>query len=416
MALKFGPENLQSRIVSKHFRKVSEDPIDRYYQCLISSDCIKPLSGKKLSNLTSHAKTHKIWYQENYGMDTRERMGMAATRLQFIQQCTELVTVNSEPFELLGKSGFLKMNKEKLQQLKDAGQNSGLAAPGYVAVKQYIKQLAGQIRDEIRSEISGKFCSLMVDGATKAHRSVLGLYVQYMDDCCVVRRSLGMINLTSSHTGAYLADVVRERLRLVGIKTANVISVTTDNAANMTSMIGHLNRACDEDNDVVESSAESTSDSRSENYMPELTLPVFDFSSGVDYEAIFEKVINEIKIEDLCNAKEMDDVSDINLVLEEMQQIIATETLNIHSVRCAAHTLQLAVVSALGIAEFENIILLCRAVAKELRKNSAEIELGERAISFKIPHIDVKTRWNSTYIMVRNILIFYLICNGVSEY
>lgn len=114
----------------------------------------------------------------------------------------------------------------------------------------------------------------------------------------------------------------------------------------------------------------------------------------------------------LCNAKEMNDMSDINLVLEEMQQIIATETLNIHGVRCAAHTLQLAVMSAFGMAEFEDIVLLCRAVAKELRNKSAEIELGEREITFKIPHIDVKTRWNSLYVMVRDIPISHLICYG----
>lgn len=69
--------------------------------------------------------------------------------------------------------------------------------------------------------------------------------------------------------------------------------------------------------------------------------------------------------------------------------------------RCgAAHTLQLAIMDALGITEFDLLFRLARAVCKQLRKESNINELKEMKIKCKVPRIECDTRWNSIYLMV----------------
>lgn len=96
----------------------------------------------------------------------------------------------------------------------------------------------------------------------------------------------------------------------------------------------------------------------------------------------------------------------LDTLLQDLQNILTTHrhTMNIHSIRCAAHSLQLAVMSALAESAFAIIIRLCRAVCKELRKNGIIFDLNENNIYFTIPGIDCKTRWNSIYTMVTAIL------------
>lgn len=64
-----------------------------------------------------------------------------------------------------------------------------------------------------------------------------------MLDSHIVIRSIGMIDLTAAHTAEYIATEILERLKLFGIKTTQLISITTDNATNMTAMIQRFNEA-----------------------------------------------------------------------------------------------------------------------------------------------------------------------------
>lgn len=117
-----------------------------------------------------------------------------------------------------------------------------------------------------------------------------------------------------------------------------------------------------------------------------------------------------MEIEELCSNNllgELEDPTNLDSILHQMRNLIVSQSQNIYSVRCAAHTFQLAVMSALKVDEFKNIISLCRVVCKELRKHSKTIELKEKGIHCKIPRIDVNTRWNSTYLMVRVFIEYF---------
>lgn len=105
----------------------------------------------------------------------------------------------------------------------------------------------------------------------------------------------------------------------------------------------------------------------------------------------------------------LDNRLDCEKLLRDLENLIDEHTLNISGIRCAAHTLQLAVQSALKIADFQILVRLCRAVCRELRKTSRVHELRDNRIPFKVPRYDCKTRWNSTYLMVRIQLTSYVL-------
>lgn len=108
-----------------------------------------------------------------------------------------------------------------------------------------------------------------------------------------------------------------------------------------------------------------------------------------------------VEIDDESNSADADNQPNIDSLLEEIVKIIGAKSWLILSIRCGAHPLQLAVMDALKSGDFGFLIHLCREVSKELRKSGTRVELSENGIPFKMPRIDVETRWNSTHNMVR---------------
>lgn len=95
----------------------------------------------------------------------------------------------------------------------------------------------------------------------------------------------------------------------------------------------------------------------------------------------------------------------IDHVVTEIQEENSNQYFFAHSIKCAAHTLQLAVKDALNDIDDEDaeVINLSKEVSKQLRLHSIRNELKEAKIKIVLPKLDVETRWNSTYLMVRNI-------------
>lgn len=390
---------IKSRVMP-YFELVSEYP--KKHKCLIGKYC-KLQNGSQEQNLVNHARTHKEWYEENISTDPQMKEAMPVMRLEFIQRCTEIVTTNKAPFAALNWSGLRKLNEETIRTLTDAGYGVGLNPPKCRAVKEHIKHLTSEIIAQIKTEVDGKFVSLMVDTAKKYHRSILGINLQFMFDSEITIRSIGMVHLTKSHTSQHLADKILERLSLFGICTSQLISITTDNASNMTAMIDRFNEAYNEENaDNDKSDSEDDDEVEASASATESDAP-FVFSDMVELQANLDKVVSELESEETDDLMALlEEQINYDSLLLDLEKMFADFTLNINSIRCAAHTLQLAVMEALNIDEFKLLIRLARVVCKELRKDSNIIELRQNKIIFKIPRIDCDTRWNSIYIMVCN--------------
>lgn len=83
-------------------------------------------------------------------------------------------------------------------------------------------------------------------------------------------------------------------------------------------------------------------------------------------------------------------------------------TLNSSGIRCAAHTLQLAVKKALKAKHIRVIIDMCRIACKLLRKASYKNRMREQNLKIASPRLDCAVRWNSTYRMVTNTLFIII--------
>jgi len=59
------------------------------------------------------------------------------------------------------------------------------------------------IQQEIITEASSKLISLKLDAVTRLNRSFLGVNMQYIVENSIKLKTLGLIELTESHTGKF---------------------------------------------------------------------------------------------------------------------------------------------------------------------------------------------------------------------
>lgn len=80
----------------------------------------------------------------------------------------------------------------------------------------------------------------------------------------------------------------------------------------------------------------------------------------------------------------------------------------LHAVRCSAHTLNLAIVDALGRGEVQILVAKCHKIVKHLRRPN--ICGLMRAKGLKMAILDCVTRWNSVDEMVCKFILhqFYV--------
>lgn len=87
-------------------------------------------------------------------------------------------------------------------------------------------------------------------------------------------------------------------------------------------------------------------------------------------------------------------------LLKDLQNEFVLHTLNTSGIKCAAHTLQLAIKSALKSAKIGILINVCRMACKLVRKISYKNSLRKQNLKEVRPRLDCAVRWNSTFLMV----------------
>lgn len=218
----------------EYFEFKEEREIDgvmkRFYTCTI---CKKELNCTSNSNKTSHLSMHKdVIAQIRFSEESIERK-----RLKLILDCVEMVAVNGRSFTHLFDSALHSMIADKLDELKSAGQQINLNDPGLPEIKECLRKMAEKAKKKIADEIVDRPLSLLCDIVTKRGRSLFGFSLQYIANGKHRIRSIGMVHLTSSHTGQYLASLIANRLSEYGVEKDQLLTVTTDNGANMIKMI-----------------------------------------------------------------------------------------------------------------------------------------------------------------------------------
>ncbi|XP_036342269.1 uncharacterized protein LOC118751549 [Rhagoletis pomonella] len=245
----------------------------------------------------------------------------------------ELFTKNGRPLHMADDRAFKILTLPIFSKLK-------INLNEHNVIKR-IEVFSNDIKSTVTEELKGRLLSLKIYAATRQHLSVIGINVQYIKNETIISQTLANKELRQRHTGHYLKSVKLEVLNDYKIDINQILTITTDNGANMVKAVHDLNA-------------------------------------------------------DLRNDQK-DDLTENSLILIEnsfRSQIIA-------SIRCGSHTLQLCVNDVLNKEETRHTIEKCRCVIKKLR---CQIYLNIlKSGAYKISVLDCVTRWNSTYNMIENL-------------
>ncbi|XP_037805572.1 uncharacterized protein LOC119599738 [Lucilia sericata] len=109
------------------------------------------------------------------------------------------------------------------------------------SVMKNITQYSINLKNEIMEELRGRLISLKIDAATMNSISVLGVNVQYIKDNSVVIKTIAIKQLTQQLTSEYLKNIILEVLNSYEINLNQVVTITTDNGADMVKADNDLN-------------------------------------------------------------------------------------------------------------------------------------------------------------------------------
>lgn len=282
--------------------------------------------------------------------------------------CAELITVHGLPLSVIEYPAFKRLLNPYVIALELKGVKLSLTKK---SIREHIKKRTNQVKETIRSETKNKMVSLMMDIASRYNRSVLGITIAYMHEGKVSIRTISMHVLKAAHTGSHIRNLVKDILADYGISLAQIVSITTDNGSNMIKAIALLDAFYQDLKAMSNKNEKEDEDEDDDDDEYFINADIFD-------EDYYRNVLNDAKseLESECS-------SDL-----------------IHGISCAAHCIDLVVKHAVkNSPEIVRILNKCRTLAKLLRTPKLRAKLKEANLNMAM--LDVDTRWNSIYSMVK---------------
>lgn len=400
-------KNSQNRKALAYFELVNE--AEHIFSCKIDG-CGKQTKAKNIGNLVSHIKhVHTTLYFEKINAVANEAKSIKLKRLDLLQACAEIVTVNGRPFKYLTDSGFQLAIRDKLRELEENGQGFSVTQNDFEEVKNYIKLSGEKILDIIRDEAQDKLVSVMTDIGSKNERSVLGTHIRYVAHNKVITRNIGMTLISDRHRSAVLKDIIVDQLSKISVEPSQLIAFTSDNARNMVATARLLDTVVASNTTIAQNDSEDEEEYGMENegegngrratQWDSTQYSSYGNISIAEVEAMIQDTeqrdgIDE-NLQSILDDDNIDEESERNLESE-----FAGQTLNIHRVPCSAHTLQLAMKDFFDAVNVKTLISLSRLVAIELRKSASLYDLKAENIHIRKIRIDCPTRWSSIHRMV----------------
>ncbi|XP_065080637.1 uncharacterized protein LOC135703371 [Ochlerotatus camptorhynchus] len=301
----------------------------------------------------------------------------------------QLATVNHLPHSFPEMKGF----KTLVGPLYDA--------TGITANRKTVAGLVDNSACIARQLISAEFkqqplITIEVDGASRGSRHFVGISARIIIDYKVVVRNLAIKETQERQTKENLKTLIENVLGDFEVKLHQVYAVTHDNGANMVASVSEMKKSLEKPNIdlkfLTDQSFEDTCDE-------DIDRP--DTVDGADEQIEADDADSEADDEDddFNNGKDgRNETTETPPVSTDpfdasMQDILG-------SVRCAAHTAQLAVWDV--IKPYEKRIRKIQKLVIKLRQT--EYHKFVKQHDAHLPPISNKTRWNSTYLMLKSLL------------
>lgn len=338
--------------IRKHFTFDSDKKVNT---CNIDG-CQLVITNDHLGNLCRHVKSyHKEKFME-YQMSIVNERVISKHKTQSIhikvnkddieQACVELITNNGCSLNLINSRAFQKIISPITIAL-----NMSINSEN---VKSNIGLMASKIKTQISIDLKNRLFSLKIDEASRLNRSIVGINVQFIERNSIQIKTLAMVEMKEKHTAVNIKRIICNTLDKFNLNIEQIYSITSDNGRNMIKETSLLNEQLDEEN-------------------------------------LWEEHVNE-------NAMEHSEFNEINRLID----IEKKSNYLIRTIRCAAHTIQLAVWDVIKNSDLQTKIKKFRDLAVALRTPTHRALLERN--NEKTALLNNVTRWNSTYEMLKRLV------------
>ncbi|XP_075978168.1 uncharacterized protein LOC142986533 [Anticarsia gemmatalis] len=329
-----------------------------------------------------HPEEFKIITEINHSTPTQKPVTESV-----LKQCTDLIAIHGRPFSLIDDEAFQNL-------LKMIPNNTEII--NAQKIRMNIQSMAEKLRYEMGTKLQGKMLCLKVDIASIGTRCFFGINCQYSENGHIILKNLAVTEIFERHTSDHLKDLLFFNLQRFRIDIKQIYSITTDNGANMIKMTKLINDSNTADTaDIAEA---GTSSSQIFNVYHEDSESSLDTDQDTEMEGnTTNETITTLFLEHL--GTEFQNTEDGPHVQEEY---------TIGLVRCAAHTLQLALQDASNNFNVRNLISECREVVRRLRTPQFVRILRQQ--NKPIPKLDCATRWHSAIDMAQSLITLKEIC------
>lgn len=331
--------------------------------------CRSEIKSVAPSHLMRHIQQMHPTKLKQIGITSLSQMSPALIREETLLLCVRLVTIHGRSFSALLDESFQRLLNERLYHVNKKRAHKDRLVVTIALIQKKVTEISGMVKKSIENELNGKSVSFSMDSASRHHRSILGVTVQFVEDGEIKLRTLLMQKITARHTAKTLSKMFTNMLEEYSIPKSKVFAIATDNGRNMIATSKELNR-------LAEVEADDWSDD------PAILLSNLD---GEYRQELLSEIVDELYN---SGAFRQCDFKHISVI------------------RCGCHTFQLALRAALQSSHcfvdtslsVSKVIDLARDVVKELRNQVWVIELEKKNIP--IPVLDNITRWFSSHIMV----------------
>lgn len=209
-------------------------------------NCTFSATGRHSHNLTRHIQRHHLTQSVELAAAIKEfshrckracktpaneNVTVRINRKEFQNGILELVNINGRPFSITNDSGMLKVISPILAAFKSINEPVSISRE---ALQKQSLQKCENLTKCISEEMKDKVFSICIDmGSTHDSRSVMAVNAQYYYRKKLVSRCLTMHVHRKTSSAVRLAIVIWNVLKKFKLDIRKMISITTDNGANV---------------------------------------------------------------------------------------------------------------------------------------------------------------------------------------